>query len=76
MHNWKKKRLTKWINKISEFRRKLRFTEYDIMVLEEYSIELKIWKMFANENIFEEYCVKIYQIDPYFIKIMGKNKSW
>ena len=32
--------------------------------------------MFANENIFEEYCVKIYQIDPYFIKIMGKNKSW
>ena len=28
------------------------------------------------KKILEEYCVKIYEIDPYFMSIMKKNKSW
>ena len=46
----------------------------------EFEIKSKIGKLFMNEKIFEEYSVKIYEIDPYFqehhkekIKV-GKNE--
>ena len=29
--------------------------------------------MFANKKIFEEYCLKIYQIDPYFYQNYGEK---
>ena len=32
----------------------------------EFEIKLKIGKIFKNQNLFEEYSVKIYEIDPYF----------
>ena len=38
------------------------------MALSEYSIKSEIGKMFANEKIFEEYYVKIYEIGLYFYK--------
>ena len=46
----------------------------------EFEIKSKIGKLFMNEKIFEEYSLKIYEIDPYFqehhkekIKV-GKNE--
>ena len=54
--------------KIDEFRRKLGFIEFDIMVLSEYSIKSKIGKMIVNEKVLEEFYVRIYEIDPYFHK--------
>ena len=54
--------------KVDEFREKLGFTGVDIMALSEYSIKSEIGKMFANEKIFEEYYVKIYEIGLYFYK--------
>ena len=54
--------------KIDEFRKKLGFTGVDIMALSEYLIKSEIGKMFANEKIFEEYYVKIYEIGLYFYK--------
>ena len=32
----------------------------------EFEVKSKIEKLFMNEKIFEEYSVKIYEIDPYF----------
>ena len=32
----------------------------------ENKVKSKIGNMFVNENILEEYSVKIYEIDPYF----------
>ena len=32
----------------------------------EFEVKSKIGKLLMNENIFEEYSVKIYEIDPYF----------
>ena len=32
----------------------------------EFEIKSKIGKIFKNQNPFEEYSVKIYEIDPYF----------
>ena len=37
-------------------------TDYEIFK----SIEHVVKAMFVNEKIFEEYSVKIYEIDPYF----------
>ena len=37
-------------------------------LLKEYPIKSKIGKIFVNEKIFEEYYVKIYEIDPCFYK--------
>ena len=54
--------------KKNEFRRKLGLTEYRIMAPGEYSIKSKIRKMFAKGKMFEEYCVKIYEIEAYFYK--------
>ena len=33
----------------------------------------KIGKIFGNEKIFEEYCVKIYEIDSYFCEYYEKK---
>ena len=54
--------------KIDEFRRKLAFTEFDIMIRREYLFKSKIGKVFGNKKMFEWYDVKIYEIDPYIYK--------
>ena len=55
------------VNK-NEFRRKLGLTEYRIMAPAEYSIKSKIRKIFVKGKLFEEHCVKIYEIEAYFYK--------
>ena len=36
------------------------------MSTKEHKVKSKIGKIFVNEDILEEYFVKIYEIDPYF----------
>ena len=40
----------------------------------EHMIKSKIGETFVNEKILEEYCVKIYEIDPYFYEHYEKKK--
>ena len=40
--------------------------DYKISVSIEHKVKSKIGKIFVNEDILEEYSVKIYEIDPYF----------
>ena len=54
--------------KIWEFReKKMKIPDSDISKCPEYEVKFKIGKIFANEKIHEEYCVKIWEIDlsPY-----------
>ena len=39
----------------------------------EFEVELKIGKVFKNQNPVEEYSVKIYEIDPYFYEHYEKK---
>ena len=38
-------------------------------------IKSKIRKIFANEKVLEEYCLKIYEIERYFYEYMKKKKK-
>ena len=49
-----------------KFRRKLFIPDDEIFESIEHKIKSKIGKIFVNEEILEEYSVKIYEIDPYF----------
>ena len=51
---------------IDGFRKKLMVPDSEISVCPEFEVKSKIGKLFMNEKIFEEYSVKIYEIDPYF----------
>ena len=46
----------------------------EIPVCPEFEVKSKIWKLFMNEKILEEYSVKIYEIDPFFYE-HHKEKS-
>ena len=50
--------------------------EHEIYESIEQRLKSKIGKIFVNEEIFEEYSVKIYEIGPYFSKNYEKNTSW
>ena len=39
----------------------------------ECKVKLKIWNIFVNGKILEEYSVKIYEIDPYFYEHYRKK---
>ena len=39
----------------------------------EFEVKSKIRKIFKNQNLFEEYSVKIYEIDPYFYEHYEKK---
>ena len=54
------------IRAIDGFRKKLFIPDYEISVSIEHVVKSKIGTIFANEDILEEYSVKIYEIDPYF----------
>ena len=47
--------------------------ESEILQCKEHIAKSEIGKMFANEKILEEYCVKIYEIDPYFYEHYEKR---
>ena len=45
----------------------------EISVCPEYEVKWKIETIFVNEEILEEYSVKIYEIDPYFYEHYNKK---
>ena len=54
------------VKKIDGFRKKLFIPEYQIYESIEHKVKSKIGTIFVNEDILEEYSVRIYEIDPYF----------
>ena len=62
----KKKNKKRGIRAIDGFRKKLMIPDSEIPKCPEFEVKSKIEKLFMNEKIFEEYSVKIYEIDPYF----------
>ena len=63
------------IRAIEGFRKKLFIPDHEISVSIEHVVKSKIGMIFANEDILEEYSVKIYEIDPYFSEHYKKNSS-
>ena len=55
------------------FRKKLMIPDNEISVCPEYEVKSKIGTIFVNEEILEEYSVKIYEIDPYFYEHYNKK---
>ena len=54
------------IRAIDRFRKKIMIPDNEISVCPEYEVKSKIGTIFINEEVLEEYSVKIYEIDPYF----------
>ena len=54
------------IRAIYGFRRKLFIPDHEIYESIEHKVKSKIGTIFVNEDILEEYSVKIYEIDLYF----------
>ena len=54
------------VRSAESFRKKLFIPEHGIYESIEDRLKSKIGKIFVNEEILEEYSVKIYKIDPYF----------
>ena len=52
---------------IDEFRKKLMIPDSEILKCPEFEVKSKIGKIFKNQNPFEEYSVKICEIDSYFL---------
>ena len=61
------------IRAIDGFRKKLMIPDSEIPVCPEFEVKSKIVKLFTNEKILEEYSVKIYGIDPFFMSITKKK---
>ena len=59
--------------KIDGFRQKLYIPDHEIYESIEHKVKSKIGTIFVNEEILEEYSVKIYKIDPYELIIMVTN---
>ena len=58
---------------IDGFRKKLMIPDYEISESLEHEVKSKIETVFVNEDILEEYSVKIYEIDPYFYEHYNKK---
>ena len=69
---------TRGIRAIDGFRNKLMIPDSEIPKCPEFEVKSKIGKKFKNHNPLEEYSVRIYEIDRFFInmkKIQGdKNR--
>ena len=61
------------IRAIDVFRKKLIIPDFEISKCSEHEVKSKIWTIFVNEKILEEYSVKIYEIDPYFYEHYRKK---
>ena len=48
------------------FRKKLMIPDSEILKCPEFEVKSKIGKLFMNEQILDEYSVRIYEIDSYF----------
>ena len=53
--------------KIDGFRKKLMSPDFEITECPEHEVKSKIGNMFVNEKLLEEYSVRIYEINPYFL---------
>ena len=53
--------------KIDGFRKKLMIPDSEITECPEHEVKSKIGNMFVNEKLLEEYSVRIYEINPYFL---------
>ena len=47
--------------------------DHEIIKCPEHEVKSKIGNIFINEEILEEYSVKIYEIDPYFYEHYNKK---
>ena len=61
------------IRAIDWFRKKLMIPDSEVPACPEFEIKSKIGKFFMNEKISEEYSVKIYEIDLFFMSITKKK---
>ena len=61
------------IRATDEFRKKLMIPDSEIPACWEFEVKSKIEKLFMNEKILDEYSVKIYEIDPFFMSITKKK---
>ena len=64
---------TRGIRAIDGFRKKLMIPDSEIPKCPEFEVKSKIGKIFKNQNLLEEYFVKIYEIDPYFYEHYEKK---
>ena len=64
---------TRDIRAIDAFRNKLIIPDFEISKCPEFEVKSKIGKVFKKHNPLEEYSVKIYKVDPYFMNIKKKN---
>ena len=67
------KKRAKKKKKKGEFKRKLGFTKFYIMVLSEYSIKSKIGKIFVNEKYLKNIMSKFMKLILLFIRIVKKK---
>ena len=49
--------------------------ESEISECPEHEVKSRIGNIFVNEKILEEYCVTIYEIDPYFYEHYRKKNA-
>ena len=61
------------IRAIDRFRKKFMIPGNEISVCLEYEVKSKIETIFINEEVLEEYSVKIYEMDPYFYEHYNKK---
>ena len=66
---------TRGIRAIDGFRNKLMIPDFEISKYPEFEVKSKIGKFFKNHIFFEEYSVKIYEIDPYFYEHYEKKPT-
>ena len=67
---WEK---TRGIRAIDGFRNRLMIPDSKVAKCPEVEVKWKIGKIFKNQNLLEEYSVKICEIDPYFYEHYGKK---
>ena len=66
---------TRGIRAIDGSRKKLMILDSEIPKCPEFEVKSKIGKNFKNQNLLEEYSVKIYEIDPYFYEHYEKMQA-
>ena len=64
---------TRGIRAIDGFRKKLMTPDSEIPKCPAFEAKSKIGKIFKNQNLLEEYSLKIYEIDPYFYEHYEKK---
>ena len=54
------------VRAIDGFTKKLMVPDYEIPKYAEFEVKSKLGRLFMNQNFFEEYSVRVYEIDPFF----------